>query len=98
MTETTKRLITQATSQINTISETINTLAVEMKSLAQSLPEYPIVMEFRGVGDILGPQLIAARSVFPALPLSSPGMSGRFRHQAFLWRGKASSGARPSQV
>ena len=59
MTETTKRLITQATSQINTISETINTLASEMKSLASSLPEYPIVMEFRGVGEILCPQLIA---------------------------------------
>ena len=59
MTETTKRLITQATSQINTIAETINTLANEMKALATSLPEYPVVMEFRGVGDIIGPQLIA---------------------------------------
>ena len=43
----------------NDDSETINNLAVEMKSLAGSLPEYPVVMEFRGVGDILGPQLIA---------------------------------------
>ena len=59
MTETTKCLITQATSQINTISETINTLASEMKSLATSLPEYPVVIEFRGVGEILAPQLIA---------------------------------------
>ena len=59
MTETTKCLITLATSQINTISETICNLANEMKSLAQSLPEYPVVMAFRGVGDILGPQLIA---------------------------------------
>jgi hypothetical protein len=58
-TETTKRLITQATSQINTISETVETLAREMKALAATLPEYPVVMEFRGVGDILGPQLIA---------------------------------------
>jgi transposase len=59
MTDTSKLLITQAVSQINAISETINTLAIEMKALAASLPEYPIVMEFRGVGDILGPQLIA---------------------------------------
>jgi len=59
MTETAKRLIAQVTSQINTVSETINNLACEMKSLAASLPEYPVVMEFRGVGDILGPQLIA---------------------------------------
>ena len=59
MTKTTKLLITQAAAQINTISETINILASEMKTLAQSLPEYPVVMDFRGVGDILGPQLIA---------------------------------------
>jgi transposase len=59
MTETAKLLITQATSQINTVSETINNLACEMKALAASLPEYPVVMEFRGVGDIIGPQLIA---------------------------------------
>ena len=34
MAETTKRLITQAASQTNTVSETINSLAGEMKSLA----------------------------------------------------------------
>ena len=59
MSDTTKLLITQAASQINAISETTEIIAREMKSLAASLPEYPIVMEFRGVGDILGPQLIA---------------------------------------
>jgi len=57
--EAAKLLITHAASQINTISKTINNLAREMNSLAASLPEYPVVMEFRGVGDILGPQLIA---------------------------------------
>jgi len=59
MNETTKLLITQAASQINAISETTDALAREMKTLAASLPEYPVVMEFRGVGDILGPQHIA---------------------------------------
>ena len=59
MNETTKLLITQAASQISIISETTETIAREMKVLASSLPEYPVVMEFRGVGDILGPQLIA---------------------------------------
>jgi transposase len=59
MTETTKYIITQAASQINNISNTIHSLACEMKALAASLPEYPVVMGFRGVGDILGPQLIA---------------------------------------
>jgi len=62
--ETTKRLIAQATLQINTISETVEALAREMKALAATLPEYPAVMEFRGVGDILRPQLIAV----PVLP------------------------------
>jgi len=59
MNNTTKLLITQAALQINTISETIETLAAEMKQLASSLPEYPVVIEFRGVGDIIAPQLIA---------------------------------------
>jgi transposase len=59
MNDTTKLLITQAASQINAISETLEIVSSEMKSLAASLPEYPVVMEFRGVGDILGPQLIA---------------------------------------
>lgn len=59
MNDTTKLLITQAAAQINATSETTELIAREMKSLAASLPEYPMVMEFRGVGDILGPQLIA---------------------------------------
>lgn len=59
MNETTKLLVTQAASQINAISETIETISCEMKSLAAALPEYSVVMGFHGVGDILGPQLIA---------------------------------------
>lgn len=57
--ETTKLLITQAITQISTISESIAIVAREMKLLAQNLPEYPVVMDFRGVGDILAPQLMA---------------------------------------
>ncbi len=59
MNETTKLLVTHAIAQINVISETIAVIAGEMKRLASLLPEYPVVMEFRGTGDILGPQLIA---------------------------------------
>ena len=59
MNETTQLLVTQAVAQITTVSETISTVAREMKRLAATLPEYSVVMEFRGVGDILGPQLIA---------------------------------------
>ena len=59
MNETTKLLVTQAVSQITVVSETIAIIAKEMKRLAELLPEYSVVMEFRGVGEILGPQLIA---------------------------------------
>jgi len=57
--ETTKLLITQAVNQINAISESIAVIAREMKRLAAMLPEYPVVSQFYGVGDILGPQLMA---------------------------------------
>jgi len=57
--ETTKLLITQAIGQINAVSENIAVIAREMKRLAESLPEYPVVSAFYGVGDILGPQLMA---------------------------------------
>ena len=57
--ETSELLIKQAISQINAISESCATIACNMKLLSARLPEYPIVMAFRGVGDILGPQLMA---------------------------------------
>jgi len=55
----TKLLITQAVAQVNAIAESIAAVAREMKRLAASLPEYPVVLDFRGVGEILAPQLIA---------------------------------------
>jgi len=57
--ETTKLLITQAIAQVNTIAESLAIIAIEMKRLATLLPEYPVVSAFFGVGDILGPQLMA---------------------------------------
>ena len=57
--EITKLLITQAINQINAINESISAISSEMKRLATLLPEYPVVIAFRGVGDILCPQLIA---------------------------------------
>lgn len=56
---TTKLLITQAIMQISTIAESLAVVAREMQHLASLLPEYPVVMDFRGVGDILCPQLMA---------------------------------------
>jgi transposase len=59
MNETTESLIKQAIIQTNAISETIAAVAHEMKRLAASLPEYPVVIGFRGVGELLASQLIA---------------------------------------
>jgi len=57
--DTTKLLITQIISQINTLAETILNIAIEMNRLASLLPEYPVVMDFHGVGEVLGPRLMA---------------------------------------
>lgn len=57
--ESTMRLVKQAVSQLNTISATLAALRLEMLRLAESLPEYPVVSAMYGVGNVLGPQLIA---------------------------------------
>lgn len=57
--EMTKNLVTQAISQLNSINESIAFVAGEMSKLAAQLPEYGIVMDFYGVGEVLGSQLIA---------------------------------------
>jgi len=59
MNSTTKLLVTQAITQLNAIGKTLAVISSEMKRLASLLPEYPIVSNFYGVGDILGPQLMA---------------------------------------
>lgn len=55
----TKTLVQQAVIQLNTISATTAKLKQEMNALASQLPEYPVVMAMYGVGDTLGPQLMA---------------------------------------
>ena len=57
--ENTKSLITRAVVQVNAIAETLSATAFEMNRLAEMLPEYPVVLELRGIGKILGPQLMA---------------------------------------
>ena len=57
--ETTKLLITHAVSQVNFVVESLAAISKEMTRLAMLLPEFPVVFDFRGVGKILAPQLIA---------------------------------------
>ena len=59
MTDTTKFLVVQAAEQLLTVSSAVAALRREMNALAESLPEYPVVMEMFGVGPNLGPQLMA---------------------------------------
>jgi len=54
-----KLLVQEALTQLNATSRTVETLRAEMKNLAQQLPEYSVVMSMFGVGDSLGPQLMA---------------------------------------
>ena len=58
MTETTRLLITQAVAQLNAVSETLNIVLREMKRLVELLPEYPVVSQFFGVGEVLAPQIV----------------------------------------
>lgn len=55
----TKVLVQEAANQLTTISKSVETYRAEMDRLASQLPEYPVVMGMYGVGDALGPQLMA---------------------------------------
>ena len=55
----TKTIIRQAIDALNAISASLERLKAEMRTLAAQLPEYPVVMAMRGVGDSLGSQLMA---------------------------------------
>ena len=55
----TKTMVRQAADALNAVSKSLERLKAEMRSLASQLPEYPVVMAMRGVGDSLGPQLMA---------------------------------------
>lgn len=58
-TDASKFMVIKAVNQLKTISETLAALQQEMQSLAETLPEYPVVMQMFGVGPVLGPQLMA---------------------------------------
>ena len=52
-------MMQQAITQLQTVTQTLAALQQQMQSLAQKLPEYPVVMQMFGVGPTLGPQLMA---------------------------------------
>ena len=50
--EITKRIIRQAIAQLNSTSATVETIRILMNETASKLPEYPIVMQFKGIVSI----------------------------------------------
>jgi transposase len=55
----TKCLISQAIVQVNAIAKTMSVIRNEMQKMASMLPEYPVVLSMRGVGETLCSQIIA---------------------------------------
>jgi len=56
---TAKLLVQETAAQLLSVSRTVEVLRAEMHRLAALLPEYPVVMGMYGVGESLGPQLMA---------------------------------------
>ena len=54
-----KVMVREAVNQLGAISKTVELFRKQMNLLAQQLPEYKAVMALYGVGDSLGPQLMA---------------------------------------
>ena len=57
--EHTEQLVQQTIIQLTSICSSLAVIENKMTQLASLLPEYPVVMEFYGVGRILGPQILA---------------------------------------
>jgi transposase len=55
----TKLLIQEAITQLNSVSKAVEVFRTEMLRLAQQLPEYPAVIAMYGVGKSIGPQIMA---------------------------------------
>ena len=54
-----KMMVQEAVAQLNAVSRTVETYRAEMNRLASQLPEYDTVMAIYGVGESMGPQLMA---------------------------------------
>lgn len=57
--EITKLILKQAIDQLNVVSKTVEEFRSIMYKTASKLPEFPVVMNMKGVGPSLGPQLMA---------------------------------------
>jgi transposase len=58
-TPSTKMLVEEAVRVLHMIDTTLASILAQMRELAKSLKEYEVVMAMPGVGEILGPRLIA---------------------------------------
>jgi transposase len=58
-TPSTKMLVLEAARVLREVDNTLKMILTQMKELARSLKEYPIVRDMGGVGDVLAPKLIA---------------------------------------
>lgn len=58
-TEYTKKIVEQAASELISLSDAMASVHREMLSIAKTLPEYPAVLSINGIGETLGPQLMA---------------------------------------
>lgn len=58
-TPSTKMLVLEAVRVLREVDNTLKTILTQMKELARSLKEYPIVRAMGGVGEVLAPKLIA---------------------------------------
>ena len=57
--DNTRMLIRQAVTLLNTTSQMVESLRIQMDQVASTLPEYSVVMAMNGVGPTLGSQLMA---------------------------------------
>ena len=67
--DSTKTLIRQAVTMLNTASQTVESLRLKMDQTAATLPEYPVVMTMNGVGPSLGPSLWPRSETLPVSPI-----------------------------
>ena len=57
--QTTKLLTLQAIAVLKRVDQTLNTILSRMQEIAKAMPEYSVVREMGGVGDVLAVRLIA---------------------------------------